>query len=112
MLILSINALVKLTGFCLNRLEDVKEYGNASQAQADMYDRNHPRYPYKSHGQWLKACYGLVACTILVIFNGVGAFLEDPFDIRRFIASYIGVRLPLSVFICFHSQIVQADKAM
>lgn len=56
-----------------------------------MYDRDHPRYPYKSHGQWLKAAYGMVACLILLIFNGVAAFLEDPFDIRRFIASYIGI---------------------
>jgi yeast amino acid transporter len=68
-------------------------YGNVSEAQAAAYDRNHPRYPYKSHGQWLKACYGMVACIILVVFNGIGSFLEQPFDYRRFIASYIGVRL-------------------
>lgn len=74
-----------------NRLAYVKNYGNASEAQAAMYDRDNPRYPYKSHGQWLKACYGLVACTLLVLFNGVGPFLEHPFDTRRFIASYIGV---------------------
>ncbi|KAL5324908.1 hypothetical protein ACEPPN_006027 [Leptodophora sp. 'Broadleaf-Isolate-01'] len=72
-------------------LEDVKLYGNASESQAAMYDRDHPRYPYKSHGQWLKAAYGMVACLILLIFNGVAAFLEDPFDTRRFIASYIGI---------------------
>ncbi|KUJ09209.1 proline-specific permease [Mollisia scopiformis] len=72
-------------------LEEVKLYGNASEAQAAMYDRNHPRYPYKSHGQWLKACYGMVSCMILLIFNGVGPFLESPFDTRRFIASYIGI---------------------
>ncbi|KAE9365145.1 putative proline-specific permease [Stipitochalara longipes BDJ] len=72
-------------------LADVKLYGNASEAQTAMYDRDNPRYPYKSHGQWLKACYGLVACILLVIFNGVGPFLEHPFDTRRFIASYIGV---------------------
>ncbi|KAL3422348.1 amino acid permease [Phlyctema vagabunda] len=71
-------------------LEDVKLYGNASEAQAASYDRNHPRYPYKSHGQWLKAGYGLVACTILLIFNGLASFLKDPFDFRGFIASYIG----------------------
>ena len=77
----------------MSRLEDVKMYGNASEAQAASYDRDHPRYPYKSHGQWLKACYGLVACIILVLFNGVGSFLETPFDTDRFIASYIGVSL-------------------
>ena len=79
----------------MRSLADVKLYGNASEAQAAMYDRDHPRYPYKSHGQWLKACYGLVACTLLVIFNGVGPFLEHPFDTRRFIASYIGVSSPV-----------------
>ncbi|KAK0105446.1 hypothetical protein ONS96_004833 [Cadophora gregata f. sp. sojae] len=72
-------------------LEDVKLYGNTSEAQAAMYDRDHPRYPYKSHGQWLKAAYGMAACTILLIFNGVAAFLDHPFDTRRFIASYIGI---------------------
>ncbi|PMD57773.1 amino acid transporter-like protein [Hyaloscypha bicolor E] len=78
-------------------LADVKLYGNASEAQAAMYDRDNPRYPYKSHGQWLKACYGLVACTLLVLFNGVGPFLEHPFDTRRFVASYIGV--PAFIFL-------------
>jgi hypothetical protein len=58
-----------------------------------MYDRDNPRYPYKSHGQWLKACYGLIASTLLVIFNGVGPFLEHPFDTRRFVASYISVSI-------------------
>ncbi|TAQ89173.1 hypothetical protein B7494_g2498 [Chlorociboria aeruginascens] len=72
-------------------LADVKLNGNLSEVQAASYDRNHPRYPYKSHGQWLKAGYGMVACIILVIFNGVAAFLEHPFDTRRFIASYIGI---------------------
>jgi hypothetical protein len=56
-----------------------------------MFDRNHPRYPYKSHGQWLKAAYGGVACTILVFFNGIAPFFQRPFDTRRFVADYIGV---------------------
>jgi yeast amino acid transporter len=75
--------------------------GGISEAQAARYDRNHPRYPYKSHGQWLKACYGLGACVILVLFNGVSAFLEDPFNAHTFLASYIGVSLSLP-FICTH----------
>ena len=80
------------------RLEDVKTYGNTSEAQAEIYDRNHPRYPYKSHGQWLKACYGMVSCIILVLFNGIGPFLERPFDVHRFIASYISVSSPTQEF--------------
>jgi yeast amino acid transporter len=80
-----------LTVLSQHRLEDVKMYGSVSEAQAASYDRSHPRYPYKSHGQWLKACYGLVACVILVIFNGVPSFLEEPFNVHTFIASYISV---------------------
>lgn len=72
-------------------LQDAQLYGNTSEAQAASYDRNHRRYPYKSHGQWLKACFGMVACIILVLFNGIRAFLEDPFDVNGFIASYISV---------------------
>jgi amino acid transporter len=33
----------------------------------------------------------MVACIVLVIFNGIPPFLGDPFDVRMFIASYIGV---------------------
>ncbi|KAL2024839.1 hypothetical protein VTK56DRAFT_5660 [Thermocarpiscus australiensis] len=71
-------------------LEDAKLYGNTSESQAASYDRDNPLYPYKSHGQWLKACYGLVACTILVLFNGVGAFIE-PFNVRKFVSAYISL---------------------
>jgi amino acid transporter len=84
-------------------LEDVKEKGNASEAQAASYDRNHPRYPYKSHGQWLKAAYGLVACIILVTFNGVGDFVERPFGVRQFIASYISVSVHCSQNLRLHA---------
>lgn len=76
-----------------HRLEEAKQYGNTSQTQAATYDRNHVRYPYKSHAQWLKAGYGMVACIIMLIFNGVDSFLTTPFDVRTFIASYISVCL-------------------
>ncbi|KAK4124224.1 amino acid transporter [Parathielavia appendiculata] len=69
-------------------LEDAKLYGNMSESQAASYDRDHPLYPYKSHGQWLKGCYGLVACIILILFNGVGAFIE-PFNIRKFLPTFL-----------------------
>ncbi|RDW92329.1 proline-specific permease [Coleophoma crateriformis] len=72
-------------------LNDFKLYGNTSESQAASYDRNHPRYPYKSHGQWVKAAYGMTACIILLIFNGVGSFLNDPFNANKFVASYIGI---------------------
>ncbi|KAH8890598.1 proline-specific permease [Thozetella sp. PMI_491] len=77
--------------FFYRALEEAKFSGHASQAQAASYDRDNELYPYKSHGQWLKASYGLVACSVLLLFNGVGAFLEDPFDVRRFVSAYISV---------------------
>lgn len=73
------------------RLQEAKEYGNTSQTQAATYDRDDQRYPYKSHGQWLKACYGIVACTILLIFNGFNSFLEEPFNSDTFVPSYISI---------------------
>ena len=78
-----------------SRLEDAKLYGNTSESQAASYDRDHPLYPYKSHGQWLKACYGLVGLIILILFNGVTAFIE-PFNIRKFVSAYISVSLDIS----------------
>ncbi|KAK4136244.1 proline-specific permease [Trichocladium antarcticum] len=71
-------------------LNDAKHYGNTSESQAASYDRDHRLYPYKSHGQWLKASYGLVACVILILFNGVGAFI-GPFNVRKFVSAYISL---------------------
>ncbi|EFE33735.1 uncharacterized protein ARB_07200 [Trichophyton benhamiae CBS 112371] len=79
------------TNVRISRLDEAKTLGNTSQAQSGCYERDHPRYPYKSHGQWLKGAYGLFSCLILIIFNGVGAFLETPFNVRHFLAAYIGV---------------------
>lgn len=75
-------------------LNDAKDYGNASESQAASYDRNNPLYPYKSHAQWLKAGYGMIACMIIILFNGVGAFIEKPFNVRDFVAAYISVSIP------------------
>jgi len=89
---LIVYVIICATYLCFFRtLEEAKLYGNASESQAACYDRSHPRYPYKSHGQWLKAFYGMVASILLVVFNGIEVFLERPFDTRRFIASYISV---------------------
>ncbi|EGE06927.1 hypothetical protein TEQG_05980 [Trichophyton equinum CBS 127.97] len=72
-------------------LQEANSLGNTAESQNGVYDRQNPRYPYKSHGQWLKACYGMVSCFILLIFNGIPAFLSDPFDTRAFVVSYISL---------------------
>ncbi|XWW92698.1 hypothetical protein V2A60_000623 [Cordyceps javanica] len=74
-----------------NTLEVAKMSEDASAAQAASYDRDSPLYPYKSHGQWLKAFYGFAGSCILLLFNGVPAFLERPFNVRKFVSAYIGI---------------------
>jgi len=74
------------------RLDQIK-YENVSPAQAALYDRDNPRYPYKSHGQWLKTTYGIIGCILLMVFNKVEVFLTHPFDIDGFLYSYIGVSI-------------------
>ncbi|EGX93560.1 proline-specific permease [Cordyceps militaris CM01] len=74
-----------------NTLEVAKMSEDTSAAQAASYDRDSPLYPYKSHGQWLKAFYGLVGSCILLLFNGVPAFLEKPFNVRKFVSAYVGI---------------------
>jgi amino acid transporter len=89
-------------------LEDAKLYGNTSESQAASYDRDHPLYPYKSHGQWLKGCYGMAACIILILFNGLAAFL-DPFNVRKFVSAYISVSpgpKPNSPLLCMPSPVL------
>ncbi|KAF2186890.1 proline-specific permease [Zopfia rhizophila CBS 207.26] len=54
------------------------------------YDRGGTRYPYRSHLQWLKACYGMVGCFLVTVFGGWRAF-ASPFNVADFIASYISI---------------------
>ena len=54
------------------------------------YDRTNRRYPYKSHGQYARAWYGLIGCSLLAVFNGWKAF-TTPFNVQDFFASYISV---------------------
>ncbi|OAR01600.1 hypothetical protein LLEC1_00467 [Akanthomyces lecanii] len=79
---------------CLIVLEVAKMSEDTSAAQAASYDRDSPLYPYKSHGQWLKAFYGLAGSCILLLFNGVPAFLEEPFNVRKFVSAYVCVSKP------------------
>ncbi|KAI1425703.1 amino acid permease-domain-containing protein [Xylaria sp. FL1777] len=57
-----------------------------------LYDRQNPQYPYRSHGQWLRAVYGLFGCSVLVLFNGWRTF-SAPFSAGDFVACYIGIVL-------------------
>lgn len=75
----------------LFRLEivQIQAWSSASASHAMFYDRNHLLYPYKSHGQWLKASYGWL-CLIMLLFNGVPV---RPFETQNFVVSYISASL-------------------
>jgi yeast amino acid transporter len=56
-----------------------------------LYNRDHHEYPYKSHGQYLRACYALMGCSLFIIFNGWRTFVT-PMSVADFLACYIAVR--------------------
>ncbi|KAI9893089.1 MAG: hypothetical protein M1814_000636 [Vezdaea aestivalis] len=66
-----------------------------------LLNRNAPTYPYKSHFQYLRALYGLIACGLLAIFNGWRSFL-NPFSAADFIASYISVVVFIFLVSAYH----------
>ncbi|KAI1936363.1 hypothetical protein LOZ66_004823 [Ophidiomyces ophidiicola] len=89
---LVIYAVICATYLCFYKsLKEALAFGNPSESQATLYDRNNPRYPYKSHGQWFRALWGVTACSVLCLFNGIASFLRTPFDTREFIVSYIAL---------------------
>jgi amino acid transporter len=55
-----------------------------------QFDRNSPTYPYKSHGQWMRASYALLGCFLLTFFNGWRS-LSHPTNIADFLGCYISV---------------------
>ena len=63
---------------------------DVSQFEEDAFNREHRRYPYRSHGQYLRAWYALIACAVLALFNGWEAFAA-PFNVGDFFAAYISV---------------------
>lgn len=56
----------------------------------NQYKRSAKRYPYRSHLQWIRALYGLVFCSLMIIFQGWRTLIP-PATIQDFVASYISV---------------------
>ncbi|KAI8633816.1 amino acid permease-domain-containing protein [Xylariaceae sp. FL1651] len=65
-----------------------------------LYDRQNPQYPYRSHGQWLRAVYALFGCSVLVLFNGWRTF-SPPFSAGDFVACYIGIILLIAITVLY-----------
>jgi amino acid transporter len=55
-----------------------------------QYDRDNHNYPYKSHGQWARACYSLLGCFLLAFFNGWRS-LAKPVSAADFFGCYVSV---------------------
>ncbi|KAL9606161.1 MAG: hypothetical protein Q9179_000674 [Wetmoreana sp. 5 TL-2023] len=62
-------------------------------------DRSSPTYPYQSVGQPFTAIFGLVACLLIVFFNGWKVFYQKPFKIEDFFAAYLWV----IIFACIYT---------
>jgi len=53
-------------------------------------------YPYKSHGQYLRAWYGMCGAFLIALFNGWRSFVS-PMSTADFLASYINVSPLLTI---------------
>jgi amino acid permease len=71
--------------------------GVDSHEDRHKYNRDdYSLYPYKSHLQTFRAWYGLVTCSLLVLFNGWRSVIP-PGSIDDFVPSYINVSPLLSL---------------
>ncbi len=59
-------------------------------AVRQLYNRSSPQYPYRSHGQYLRAWYALVGCLLFIVFNGWRTFVL-PMTVDDFLGCYIAV---------------------
>jgi yeast amino acid transporter len=76
-----------------------------------LYNRDHHEYPYKSHGQYLRACYALMGCSLFIAFNGWRTFVS-PMSVSDFLACYIAVRPFLHLHIPRLPDILQLPSGM
>ncbi|XTI92660.1 amino acid permease-domain-containing protein [Cenococcum geophilum] len=63
--------------------------------------RNKQTFPYMSRGQWFKALYGFIGCSLLAVFNGWQSFV-GPFSRSDFVASYISLPIFLVIVMAYH----------
>ena len=86
----------KLMVFATCSIDRAYHDGTEPHEDNRVYDRkDKKRYPYKSHWQRFRAWYGLVTCSLLIIFNGWRSLLT-PWSVNDFIPSYISVSTTLS----------------
>jgi len=82
---------------CLKNATDGKDGRISPNQDLAAYDRDNSQlYPYRSHGQYLRAWYGLFGSFMIAIFNGWESFVS-PMEVDDFIASYISIPIFLLI---------------
>ncbi|KAF8544011.1 amino acid permease/ SLC12A domain-containing protein [Trichophaea hybrida] len=92
----SVSWVIVLASVCITylRFKKTLEVRKKSEGDAPEFDRDSPQYPYRTIWQPSRACFGLVACIIVILFNGWRAFLHykgtmDGTQRREFVGSYL-----------------------
>jgi amino acid transporter len=65
------------------------------------YDRGDDHfYPYRSHGQYIRAWYGMCGCFFIILFNGWSSVVS-PMSINDFLASYINIPIFIVLILAY-----------
>ncbi|KAG8528725.1 uncharacterized protein KY384_006412 [Bacidia gigantensis] len=76
---------------------------NTGQDRAAYNREDKARYPYKSHWQFMRAWYGMIACGAMAFFNGWRTV--QPIAGKDFVASYISIFIFLLLAAAYHVKI-------
>jgi len=86
---------------CVNRAASGEDPRVDPSQNLSAYDRDDDRfYPYKSHGQYLRAWYGMCGCFLFVLFNGWYSFVS-PMDTSDFLACYINIPIFIVLILAY-----------
>jgi len=85
---------------CVNRAASGNDQGIDENQNLRAYNREDDSYPYKSHGQYLRAWYGMCGCFLMAFFNGWSSCVF-PMSINDFFASYISIPIFIVIFLAY-----------
>ncbi|KAH0565197.1 hypothetical protein GP486_001413 [Trichoglossum hirsutum] len=86
---------------CIDRAAQGLDTRTDPNQDLRFYNREDDRfYPYKTHGQYLRAIYGICGCGLFVLFNGWRSFVP-PMNIADFFSSYINIPVFVLIFIAY-----------
>ncbi|KAN0082315.1 Amino acid permease domain containing protein [Elaphomyces granulatus] len=86
---------------CVNRAARGDDERIDPDQDLRAYDRDDDRfYPYRSHGQYLRAWYGMCGSFLIVLFNGWSSFVS-PMSNDDFLASYINIPIFIVLILAY-----------